>query len=373
VEIPIWPQAGEREAELLATVLNSPHWGGFHPFVQEFEESFAAYQHSKYGISAMNGTVTLEMALTALDIGPRDEVIVPAISFVSTATAVSRVGALPVFVDIEPWSFNMDPQRVAEAITPSTRAIMPVHFAGIPADMDTLSSLARAHDLLLIEDAAQAHGSEWRGRRAGSFGVCGSFSFQNGKVLCAGEGGMVVTSRADLAEKIRAIANQGRKVGESFYKHFTLGTNFRLTAFQAAVLIAQFESLPEQIVRRSQNATLLKELLAGCDQIMWQAVPPEVTQSSMYLMPGRLLAGAITRDDLCKRLTGHGVPCTPFYPFPLYKNPLYQQQGSCRVMPCPMTEAYVADAFWLPHRVLLSAASTIEEIGTVFKESLSVR
>jgi dTDP-4-amino-4,6-dideoxygalactose transaminase len=370
VEIPSWPQSGERELELLRAVLDSPQWGGFHPFVREFEESFAAYQHSQYGISAANGTLTLEMALTVLGIGPGDEVIVPAVSFISTATAVSRIGALPVFVDIEAWSFNIDSRRVAEAITSRTRAIIAVHFGGAVADIDALTRLADDRGIWLIEDAAHAHGSEWRNKRAGSFGICGSFSFQNGKVLCAGEGGMLVTSQQWFAEKTRAFANQGRKPGESFSRHFTLGTNLRLTGFQAAVLIAQFESLPEQIERRTQSAALLKGLLVDLDRIVWQQQPEQVTRNSCYLLPGRLQTGPVSRDEFCRRLNAAGIPCTPFYPFPLYENPLYGQPDSCRVMPCATAEEYVRDAFWLPHRTLLSDESSIRMIARAIRNSL---
>lgn len=370
MEIPSWPQSGERELELLRAVLDHPQWGGFHPFVREFEESFAAYQHSQYGISAANGTVTLEMALIALGIGPGDEVIVPAVSFISTATAVSRVGALPVFVDIEPWSFNIDPHRAAEAVTPRTRAIIAVHFGGTLADMDKLSRLAADRGIWLIEDAAHAHGSEWRNKRAGSFGICGSFSFQNGKVLCAGEGGLLVTNQEWFAEKVRAFANQGRKPGESFYFHFTLGTNLRLTGFQAAILMAQFESLPEQTGRRTQNAALLKELLADVERIIWQCQPEQVTRNSYYLLPGRIRRSPASRDEFCRRLNAAGIPCTPFYPFPLYGNPVYRQPDSCRVTPCPNAEEYVRDAFWLPHRVLLSDGSTMQTVAGAIRNGL---
>jgi dTDP-4-amino-4,6-dideoxygalactose transaminase len=372
VEIPSWPQATERESELLRAVLDSPQWGGFHPFVGEFEESFAAYQHCQYGISAFNGTVTLELALTVLGIGAGDEVIVPAVSFVSTATAVSRTGALPVFVDIEPYSFNIDPERAAEAITPRTRAIIAVHFGGTLADMNALARLADRHGLALIEDAAHAHGSEWDRRRAGCFGICGSFSFQNGKVLCAGEGGMLVTNNRDFADKARSFVNQGRKPGESYHKHFALGTNFRLTGFQAAVLIAQFESLPEQIARRTENAALLKERLDDRGELVWQKQPDQMTQNSFYLLPVRLEEAGVSRDHFCRALNTAHVPCSPFYPFPLYGNPLYQQGAVCRVLPCPNAEAYVNDAFWFPHRVLLANSETIEEVAQIVRRALDV-
>ena len=370
MEIPAWPQAGERELELLKAVLESPQWGGFHPFVREFEESFARYQHSAYGIGASNGTVTLEVALEILGIQEGDEVIIPAISFISTATAVSRAGAIPVFVDLEPWSFNLDPACAEEAITPRTRAIIPVHFAGMPANIEALCRIAQKHSLWMIEDAAHAHGSEYRNRRAGSFGICGSFSFQNGKALTSGEGGMLVTNYEAFAADARALVNQGRKPGESFYKHFTLGTNLRLTGFQAAVLIAQFESLPDQIARRTANARLLKSCLSDLDEIVWQRQPEAITQNSFYLLPGRLRHTSIDRNKFCERLEEAGVPSTPFYPFPLYGNPLYQREGSCRIMPCPQAEAYVQDAFWLPHRVLLSEQTTIEQIAAVIRSIL---
>jgi dTDP-4-amino-4,6-dideoxygalactose transaminase len=367
VEIPEWPQSTEREAELLRDVLNSPQWGGFHPFVSEFEKSFAGYQHSRHGISAFNGTVTLELALAVLGIEPGDEVIVPAISFISTATAVSRSGALPVFVDIEPWSFNMDPVRVEEAITPKTRAIIAVHFGGMPARIDALAQIAETNGLHLIEDAAHAHGSEWAGKRLGSFGICGSFSFQNGKVLCSGEGGMLVTNSEQFAEKARTIANQGRRTGESFYYHFELSSNLRITAFQAAILIGQFERLPEQIALRTRNATLLKSLLADVDRIVWQQEPEQMTQNSYYLLAGRLRDGNFTRDEIHARLSAAGIPCTPFYPFPLYGNPLYLKPGTCRVHSCPNAEAYVADAFWFHHRLLLAEESTIREMASIVR------
>jgi dTDP-4-amino-4,6-dideoxygalactose transaminase len=370
VTIPSWPQSDERELELLRVVLDSPQWGGFHPFIQQFEQSFSAYQHARHGIGAFNGTVTLEAALEVLGIGSGDEVIVPAISFVSTATAVSRAGALPVFADIEPWSFNMDPLRAEEAITPRTKAMIVVHFGGPLARIDEFSAICARHGLLLIEDAAHAHGSEWLGRRAGNFGSFGSFSFQNGKVLSSGEGGMLVTNDDSLAERVRSFVNQGRRPGESHFKHFELGTNFRLTAFQAAVLIAQFERLPEQIAVRTQNARLLKELLADIAEIVWQKQPEQVTQNSFYLLPGRLRDARITRDEFHRRAAQAGVPLTPFYPFPLYGNPVYQRADSCRVMPCPNAEGCVQDAFWLPHRLLLAGEETIHGTATRIRQAL---
>lgn len=370
MHIPSWPQADEREPELLRMVLESPQWGGFHPLVAEFEQSFAAYQHAAHGISVFNGTVALELALTALDIGPGHEVLVPAISFISSAAAVSRVGATPVFVDIEPWSFNIDPERARAAVSSKTKAVMAVHFGGTMCNLDALDAICREHDLWLLEDAAHAHGSEWGGRRAGSFGIAGCFSFQNGKVLCSGEGGILVTSEDEFAERTRSIANQGRVQGRSFYEHYRLGTNLRLTAFQAAVLLPQLERLPGQICRRQFNARLLKQLLADVPEIVWQEKPPRVTQNSCYLLLARFRKAGITRDEFHRKLIAAGVPCTPFYPHTLYRNPLYLN-GGCRVTPCPNAEACILDAFWLPHRVLLADEETIRQVADTIRNAVT--
>ena len=364
MQIPPWPRADEREAELLRMVLDSPQWGGFHPFVAEFEQSFAAYQHSRHGIGAMNGSVTLELALEVLGIGPGDEVIVPAISFITTATAVSRAGATPVFVDIEADSYNIDPNRVREAVTSKTKAVIPVHFGGVISDVRALLEICREHDLTLLEDAAHAHGAEYDGKRAGSFGLAASFSFQNGKVLTAGEGGMLVTSDDRFAERARSIANCGRVPGRSFYEHHELGTNFRLSAMQAAILLAQFERLPDQIRQREANLRLFNDLIGDVKEIVWQLQPPAQTQNPHYLVTGRVDREA--RNQFCRRLAAAGVPVTPFYPHTLYQNPVYRRE-ECRVMPCPIAETRIHDSFWLSHRAFLAPQETIQEIAAVVR------
>jgi dTDP-4-amino-4,6-dideoxygalactose transaminase len=362
MDIPKWPIADERELQLIREVLDSGQWGGFNPIVGRFEREFAAFQHCAFGVSAINGTVTLEMALEAMSIGPGDEVIVPAISFVSTATAVSRVGATPVFVDIEPYTFNMDPDRAAAAITPQTKAVIVVHFGGPMANMDPLCKLG----VPIIEDAAHSQGAEWRGRRAGSFGLVSSFSFQNGKVMTSGEGGILTTNDEDLAKKLRAIANTGRREGQGYFFHYTLGSNYRITALQAAVLIAQLERLPEQNARRAQYAKVLRDQTADLPGLTWQEVPEAAQIHTNYLMLGRIDAAkfGITRDEFHRYITAAGIPCTPFYPHPLYGNPLYQG-GGCRVEPCPIAEACVQDAFWFPHRLLLGSIENAHELSAL--------
>jgi dTDP-4-amino-4,6-dideoxygalactose transaminase len=368
MRIPAWPVHTEREIELLREVLESAQWGGFHEIVGRLEREFAAFQHCAYGISAVNGTVTLETALAVLGIGPGDEVIVPAISFISTATAVSRAGALPVFVDIQPFTFNMDPERAAAAITPRTKAILAVHFGGPLADVDRLMALASERNLVLLEDAAHAHGSEWNGKRAGSFGLAGSFSFQNSKVMTSGEGGMLTTNDAGFAGRAHSFSNQGRRPGQGFFFHYSLATNYRLTALQAAVLFAQLERLPEQIRLRDRNEGLLRSELAGIEGLHFQDVPKQASTHSHYLLLGRIDAAKLgkTRDEFHGAMLAAGIPCTPFYPHPLYGNPLYRQ-GGCRVEPCPVAEACVRDAFWFPHRVLMGDEETTREIAAAIR------
>jgi dTDP-4-amino-4,6-dideoxygalactose transaminase len=373
MKIAQWPMAGDRERELLLSVLDSAQWGGFHEIVSLFERQFAEYQHSEYAVSTFNGTVSLEMMLAVAGIGPGDEVIVPAISFVSTATAISRVGATPVFADIEPYTFNLDPERAAAAITPRTRAILAVHFGGSFCAIDRLQSLAAEHHLILFEDAAHAHGSEWNGKRAGSFGLAGSFSFQNGKVMTAGEGGIVTTSNTDFYDRCRSFANQGRRPDASFFHHFTLGSNFRITALQAAILVAQLERLDHDICVRQRNEEFIRRELASLAGLTFQQIPAAVNRRSHYLLLGRIdrQAFGMTRDQFHHRLVERGIPCTPFYPHPLYGNPMYEN-GGCRVEPCPVAESCIEDAFWFPHRVLMSDEETIGAIVLTVKHMAEV-
>ncbi|MCC6394720.1 MAG: DegT/DnrJ/EryC1/StrS family aminotransferase [Bryobacterales bacterium] len=371
MQIPQWPVADGRERELIEEVLQSRQWGGYHEMVGRFEQQFAAFQHCLYGVSAVNGSMTLEMLLSSLGIGAGDEVIVPAISFVSTATAVSRVGAVPVFVDIEPYTFNMDPERAEAAISAKTKAILVVHFGGPLADMDRLQGIASAHGLLLLEDAAHAQGSEWKGRRAGSLGLASSFSFQNGKVMTAGEGGMVLTGDESLAAAMRSFGNCGRRPGATFFHHFILGTNLRLTGLQAAVLVAQLERLPSQIATRARNAALLMEELRDLEGIHWQDIDPRITANSWYLLLGRIdeRKFGMSRDEFHSMLQEAGVPCTPFYPHTLYENPVYRRTP-CRVEPCPNAEACIRDAFWLPHFLLLGEEELMHEVAGVIRRAI---
>src|SRR4051794_31127306 len=244
---PRWPQWGEEEAQRLQQVLESGEWGGFNPLVREFEETWAKRHGAKYCVSAVNGTLTLEAALRVVGVGQGDEVIVPPYTFIATANAVRLVGATPVLADIEGDTYNFDIDHVAEAIGPKTKAIIPVHFAGLAVYMDRLMPLAREYGLAVIEDAAHAHGSTWRGTPLGSLGDIGSFSLQQSKNLTAGEGGILITNDEELALKLWSFSNQGRDPKGKWYEHSLLGSNLRMTGWQAAVLLAQLGRFEEQL------------------------------------------------------------------------------------------------------------------------------
>ena len=365
-----YPVFDERELLALREVLESGIWGGYNPKVKEFEQAFADFHQARFGITAANGTVTLETALSAAGIGPGDEVIVPPISFIATATAVLRIGATPVFADIDQATYNLDPSRVEEALTERTRAIIPVHFAGQPADMDALMSMAERRGLIVIEDCAHAHGATWRGKSIGSFGHFGSFSFQASKNLTAGEGGFLTTNNEELAEIARSICNQGRRNGGGWFEHVRLGTNYRLTGWQAAILLTQLSRLPEQIERRNENARFLNEQLSGINLISLPFVDERVTCHSYYLYMIRLNLDrfpGITKDNFVRALTAEGIPTSPGYPYPLYKNQVFNDYKHIR-NDCPAAEKMCSNSFWLSHEIMLSQPDSLNDVFSAIEK-----
>ena len=363
---PEWPIFDESDRNALNAVMESRIWGGYHESVAELEREFAAYHGAAHGIALANGTVSLEIALSAAGIKPGDEVIVPPITFVASATAVSRIGAVPVFVDIDPETINLNPQEVAAHINERTRAIVVVHFAGHPADLDRFTELCYQHGLVLIEDCAHAHGAEWHRRRVGSFGSFGSFSFQASKNMTAGEGGILVTNDDDLAERARSIGNQGRRTGGAWYEHARLGTNARLTGFQATLLLSQLQRLPRQIATRMENAARLREglrMLPGLKPTP-QMLDERVTAHGFHLFSMRFQQDAyqgVSRARVIQALQAEGVPVTPGYPQPIYRNELFQHHAHV-VHDCPVAEAYCRDSIWLPHNALLADEDWIDEV-----------
>lgn len=365
-----WPQYDEREEEGLLEVLRSGVWGGYSPKVAEFERAFADFHSARHGVSAANGTVTLEAALAAAGIGPGDEVIVPPISFIATASAVLRAGAIPVFADIDESTYNLDPASARAVVSERTRAVIPVHFAGQAADLDAILEIAERHDLVVIEDCAHAHGATWRNRRVGSFGAFGSFSFQASKNMTAGEGGILTTNDDRLADEARSVSNQGRRRGGAWYEHVRLGTNHRLTGFQAAVLLAQLERLPAQLERRAANARALGRMLEPFDFIATPYVDERATCHSYYLYPLRIkrerIAG-VSKEKFVRALQAEGIPCAAGYPWPLYRNPVFDAHAHRRAE-CPAAERMCEEVFWFSHEIMLAEEEDLGDVARALEK-----
>ena len=362
---PGWPIFDDSDRNALNAVMESRVWGGYHETVAELERQFAAYHGCAHGIALVNGTVSLEIALSAAGIKSGDEVIVPPITFVASATAIARVGAVPVFVDIDPETINLDPEKVADHINERTRAIVVVHFAGHPADLDRLTEICDQRGLVMIEDCAHAHGAEWHGRRIGSFGSFGSFSFQASKNMTAGEGGMLVTNDAELAELARSISNQGRRTGGAWYEHARLGTNARLTGFQATLLLNQLQRLPQQVKTRMERAQRLREGLRKIPGL--QPTPAmldeRVTAHGFHIFSMKYDHddfGGVPRSRVIEALEAEGVPVSTGYPQPIYRNELFEAHPHI-VHGCVQAEAYCQTSIWLPHNALLADEQWIDD------------
>ena len=344
--MPLLPIVGDEEKQALLDVLESRSFSAFHSDfrggvnVQQFEEEFAAYCGARHAISVNSGTAALHVALAAAGIGPGDEVIVPSYTFTATASAVLMHNAIPVFVDVDPGTFCMDPSEAEDAINPATRAMIPVHLLGNMAEMDRLTDIARRHRLVLIEDTAQAPGATLRGKVAGTFGDAGTFSFQETKNMMTGEGGMIVTDRDDLAERARLIRNHGEAWLQGKPRSYIaniLGWNYRMTELEAAIGRVQLRHLDEWNDIRIENASYLSEHLVGSPLI-----PPYVEEGirHVYHMYGMLYEEAragVPRESIIRALNAEGVPVTTGYPHPLYKNPLFQERLVYGTEGCPFT------------------------------------
>jgi dTDP-4-amino-4,6-dideoxygalactose transaminase len=280
---PEWPQLGDAERELLASTLESGRWSSARgQLAADFANEFAAFQSARHGLPLVNGSCSLEVALAACGIGSGDEVLVPGLTFVTTATAVLAVNAIPIFVDVEPDSLCLDVGAAEAAVTDRTRAVIPVHLAGRPCDLDALGDLCERHGLAMIEDCAHAHGSSWREQGVGSFGSFGSFSFQEGKLITAGEGGALITNDEGLRGRAWSYANCGRIEGGHRYDHVNYGINLRMTEWQGAVLQAQLRRLPEQNRIREERAGLLDAELTKIPGLRPQSGDARISSRGRY-------------------------------------------------------------------------------------------
>lgn len=376
-----WPVWGAEEEEALLAALRSGTWGSLDgTFVTEFEHAFAAFQGARFGVSCVNGTMALSVALKAIGIGPGDEVLVPPYTFIATASAALMIGAVPVFVDVDRETLLMDSGLIDAAVTPRTRAIIPVHHAGSPADMDGVMAAAGRHGLRVVEDAAQAHGAAWRGRPVGAIGDVGTFSFQSSKTINAGEGGAMVTNDPELDELLWSYRNVGRRRGGEWYEHVRLGWNLRMTEFQAAVILQQMRRFPAQQEHRTGSAAYLSARLSEIPGIVPLKVPEGVTAHSWYSYHFRWLGaaeGGLPKKAFAAALRAEGVPVFGGY-VPLNRNQAVideiRRLGGAEPAACPNAErAEDAEILMFSMPILLGGHDDLDEVAAAVAKVAAAR
>lgn len=371
-----WPYADEEDAARVLSVVKAPVWSSGGPLEREFERAFAARHDSVDSVTVTNGTVTLLLCLRALGIKPGDEVIVPALTWIATATCAIEANAVPVFVDVNPDTFCMDPAAVEAAITPRTVAIIPVHLYSGMVDMDALTRIAEKHKLAIIEDCAHAHAAKWKGKSAGSIGDLGSFSFQSSKVMTAGEGGIVTSRNKDLLNKVYSQKNCGRNTAERGAPIF--GGNHRMTEFQSAILLGQLKRLDDQVARRNANIEKLRKSIEQLPGLSVIPVQPGVTQAPQYRLSfkyDKSLAEGIPLHKFLEAVRAEGIPVEGTYPT-VYNNNLYYPdnltwfasgRGPLKAQKCPVAEDIAAaSGFTLPHPILLGGDKELNDVVNAF-------
>lgn len=378
-----WPIYDDREANALQAVLKSRNWGGYpcpNDYAREFGKRFAEHHGAKYGIAVTNGTVSLELALAAAGIGAGDEVIVPAYTWEGTAAAVLFAGASPVFVDVDPDTYCLDATLIEAAITKRTRAIIPVHLGFRFADMDAILAIAAKHSLFVLEDCAHAHGSQWQGKGAGSIGHAGSFSFQTSKLMTAGEGGAVTTNDINLADQVIRLANCGRPPRRESIGEPALGHNYRMTEFQAAILLAQLERLEEQTLQRERQTQRLEEGLKQIEGISLLPRDPRITRQASYHYVFRFHPeqfGGIHRNAFVAALNAEGVHCDGRFYEAVYLSSLFEfaaekypsWANSKREFDCPVAvRAGYEESVWLPHQIFLGSEQDVDDVLTAIQK-----
>ena len=304
------PDIGDLELEYVTDAVRSGWVSSLGRYVEQFERSFADFCRTRHAVSTANGTVALHLALAALGIGPGDEVIVPTLTFIATASAVIYAGARPVFVDSDPQTWCLDSAAVARAITPRTRAIIPVHLYGHPADMDPLLAAASRHNLLVIEDAAESHGALYKGRMTGGLGNAGVFSFYGNKLITSGEGGMLVTNDSALAERANFLHDHAMRP-ETRYYHSQIGFNYRITNLQAALGLAQLRRAPELIARKRRIMNWYRELLGDREDLKLN--PSMAWAESSFWMVCAILPRRLDPASMMTALRADGIDSRPFF------------------------------------------------------------
>jgi len=334
-----WPVVTKADVDAVARVATSGKWWRYDGHeVENFEKEFGKYHDAKYVLGCSNGTVAIEIALRACGIEAGDEVIVPSVTFIASASAVLLVQGIPVFADILENTCQIDPADVERKITPRTRAILVVHYGGYPVDMDRILDVARRHNLFVVEDAAHAQGSAWRGRKVGAIGDIGTFSFQQSKSLTCGEGGAVVTDSEDLYNKAYAYHHIGRALGAAKYEHTSVGPNYRLTEFQGAILRTQLRKLQRQNETRMKNAALLSRGIRDIPGLLPLEPDKRITQRGYYFYVLRFDENkfGVSRDQFMAAMKAEGAQVIPGYGKPVYHLPAFREM-SFGVKGCPLT------------------------------------
>jgi dTDP-4-amino-4,6-dideoxygalactose transaminase len=386
---PTWPKVGAVDEKAVLEVLRSGRWfRGWGKQVEKFEAAYARLTGAAHCLATANGTSALYTSLNAVGVGPGDEVIVPPYTFVATVNVVLLQHAVPVFVDTDPETFQMDARRLEAAITDHTRAIVPVHLGGNAADLDAILPIAARHKIPVIEDACQAHLGEWRGKKVGTLGATGCFSFQNSKNLNSGEGGAILTASDELMERCYSFHNNGRarKAVSDGFSYAANGANLRLTEFQAAVLMAQMMRLEEQSKTREQNAgyltTMLKEIPGIAPARHYEGCTRNAYHLYMFRYDREKFGGR-PRSVFLKALEAEGIPASGGYD-PLNREPFLKNVMASRaykaVMPperlqrweernqCPANDRLCGEAVWFTQTMLLGPRSDMDQIAEAVRK-----
>ena len=362
------PTLGGNEAEYVMDCIKSNWISSAGKFIPVFEEKFAAECDSKYGVACANGTVALHLGLAALGIGLGDEVILPTFTMIATINAVAYTGATPVLIDSEPCTWNMDVEQLADKITSRTKVIIPVHTYGHPVDMDPMMELADKHGIFVLEDAAEAHGAEYKGRRAGGLGHAGGFSFYANKIITTGEGGMITTNDEHLANLCRNLRDHAFSSERHFW-HKYMGFNYRMTNLQAAVGLAQTEQMAGFVENRRKNAALYNELLNPIPGIV---TPPEAGYAkNVFWMYSILVEDefGMTRDELRAYLARRGIETRTFF-IPMHLQPIYY--NDFKDQRYPVSEMLCERGFYLPSASSLTQTQIkyiVEIVSQAYQEA----
>ncbi|MHA3962872.1 MAG: DegT/DnrJ/EryC1/StrS family aminotransferase [Candidatus Thorarchaeota archaeon SMTZ1-45] len=371
------PIIGQEEIEAVKRVLQSGMLAEG-KVSRELEKLFADYTGTKFATVTNNGTTALSTALEAMDIQPGDEVITSPFTFIASANSISMVGAIPVFVDVKPDTYNIDPDLIEDAITDKTRAIMPVHIFGMPADMKHIMEVANSHDLLVIEDACQSHGAEVEGKKVGSIGHVSAFSFYATKNMMTGEGGMITTNNEELYDEILMVKNHGRGK-QGGYSHYRIGYNNRMLDFVAAIGIEQLKRLPEAVKQRRRNAQEFDDFFSEYESIKPQ-VEDQGLKSSYHLYVPRFYSEKMTRDEIVTALRAEDIGSRAVYALPCHKQDTYLNIQKWRwakfidypdysVVNLPISEEIGQRHFDIPIHPILSSEEK-EQIKNAFAKIL---